>query len=442
MKNRMDKLRAALGQGGKQPAESGSERESPRMSDGLSVLRKIEELYGGDREAEALQLLDRVLKMPDGFEQQLRHLRELAKDPKAIHLNPDIQQTDGAVVVHLAASMGGGMLPTMIRLRSKCFASGGVELSGPMAERARDHVKLLDSLYSDVAEFAVYASQIVTLLGDPVDGMARIDRVLEKEPDNQHAAQTRDFIARRTGDRGDNVLAIVARLQDLARKTEATGGLTARDAVPWFRDCCEIARLLERQPMHIHGWCCLLMYLLNSGRFAEAAIALHALQSVDPSPNVADGILGAGATHRMMKDIAEKAPADAARPPAGTPPEERARAIIAGLQRALGTMASQFVQAYVPDLFDVVEKGTELSADDTGSLRFLLDAVRTRQASTELQFLEEAMLAFAVGEARIGVAAFASAVEFTKQRGPSQAEDAYGFLAQSLMKQLSESTEG
>lgn len=387
------------------------------IGDLLKALPRVEELYAADRESEALQLLDRCLGMPAGFEAQLQQLRDLERDLGA-------------------ASIDSALVPHLLALRSKCLASGRIRIDAELTSLARDHVRLLDELCPGRTEFGIYGAQLSALLDDVEDGLRRIDGVLRRAPGDERAARTKKALEQMAAAEAATAVPLLLEgLGELTRQATAAGGdMTPSLALPWLRLLSELAQQLSRRPADTFAWSYLLMHLMNGHLYAEAAVAMRALQAVAPSPSSAvDAVLGPGATQRMLSDLEQHTNPDDTSQAARPAPAESATSISETIRRTVADMSSTLIVHWLPRLLEVIDGTSELSDAEKASFRFMLGACETKPIVSERHFLELAVLACAIGSREAGSAALRRAIECRGRRGPSRDEDVLGFMAQSLL---------
>ncbi len=413
------------------------------FDDGMSVLREIEDLYIADRETEALELIDRVLKLPADYNGQLMRLRDVNQDTEGVHTDAVKENLTVGIGINVHLKMGGRFLDPLMSMRSKCFASGNIKLSGEMEHRAVNHIRLLDEFYPGDVTFAIYSAEITAILGNPEEAVEMLNSILQRDPANKLANAVKEQYeqALRRSNRGPSSLEAASRLMQLqeSAKSSGQGGLGPREFTDWLRSCCEIAQHLEQDTFDVDNWVLLISVLMNTQRYEEASMALKAVQSFDPSSNVCDRILGEGATRKMMEDISTYSDNKPALNEQMTP-EQSAR-MIGGSLRAWGAEISETIASWwLPLLASwVLENGAEPKGDDKVLMCFLL-RIHLEQAdkSPSVQlYLYTTLLAITVGENDQGCIAFMKSFEYMKSHGEqlTDANASLGSFAQELMKE-------
>ena len=268
-------------------SSSGSQKELNGTADDL---KRAEYLYAKDREQEAIDILDNILRLPQGIEPGLEYLRDLMKDTDIVKVTLDlVADTDSHHVLKMGHKLAGGYVRSLMILRSKCFTalmdSEARKKYPQLVSRATENAEIILQLFPEDTAFMVLAAQVFFLQRDAERAIVLAEQALKLSPESkyvqsalkmfQHGYDSASF---RT--LTERALAVIQKTMDEA---EPTGNINKE----WIKTAADLLMesldLFERQPKAWAGMAWLLAILNNP---EEAVKYLRTAQHYDPSDDL------------------------------------------------------------------------------------------------------------------------------------------------------------
>ena len=175
---------------GEEPIGQSGDANTPGQSTSLNGtvgdLKLIEDLMAKDRVNDALEIIDRILEIPQGSEKAINHLRAIMSNQERIILET-IVETNRLIIRN---KIGPGYVSVLLESRGVCF-SAILDTPNPgksnFMSRALEHVDIVLCIFPNSINHMILSAQILFLSGSVNRANDLLQKVLSIDPNNKEA---------------------------------------------------------------------------------------------------------------------------------------------------------------------------------------------------------------------------------------------------------------